>query len=227
MNKVFLSCCFRDEDRKLVSDVEGFLNSLDTQLITGKAVGGGVLTQAIMDKIDQCDALIALATPREKLTSGKFSTHPWVRDELNHARSRNMLAIAMVEKSVDMQGAYQEHERIHYDPDQPLPSFIKLAETIALWRQQSWRKLCVRLLPDSLIAKLGPIDCEYRFASNGKVTPWRKAGLVREVGGTVAWLNGAQEESLVELRVSLNGAKWSSRAVPQWIHVKLERQRRA
>lgn len=229
MNKVFLSCSFHEEDRKLVTAVDGFLNSLDTRVITGAAVGGGVLTQAIMDKIDQCDALIALATPRDRLAKGKFGTHPWVRDELNHARSRNKLAIAVVQKSVDMQGAYQENERIHYDPDEPLPAFIKLAETIALWRQQSWRKLRVRLLPDSLIAKLGPEDCEYRFAStsDGKVTPWRKAGLVREAGGTVAWLNGAQEESLVELRVSLNGAKWSSRAVPQWIHVKLEKERRA
>lgn len=226
MNKVFLSCSFREQDRELVTAVEGFLKSLDVQPITGDALGGSVLTSAIMDRIEQCDALIALATPRDRLTKGKFNTHPWVRDELNHARGRKMLAIAVVEKSVDMQGAYQEHERINYDPDQPLPAFIKLAQTVGLWRQQSWRKLRVRLLPDSLSTKLGSATCEYRFTSDGRPTPWREAGLIHEVGGTVAWLNGAQEDSLVELRVSLGGGTWSSRAVPQWIHVKLEKQRR-
>jgi hypothetical protein len=225
MNKVFLSSSFHPQDRALVTAVDSFLKSLDVLPVTGAVVGGGPLTPAIMDKIEQCDALLALATPGDVLPGGKFSTHPWVRDELNHARGRKMLAIAMVEKTVDLQGAYQEHEYIAYDPTEPLPAFMKLAETIALWRQRSWRKLRVRLMPENLGAKLAAETCEYRFSLNGRVSPWRQTGLVREVGGTVAWLNGAEEDSLIELRVLVAGDQWVSRAVPQWIHVELEKAR--
>jgi hypothetical protein len=83
--------------------------------ITITRLGGEALTPAVMQRIEECDALVTLLTRRDQKTTGKWTTHDWVRDELNHARSKSMRAVAFVENEVEAGGAYAEHERIPLD----------------------------------------------------------------------------------------------------------------
>src|SRR5438874_6586395 len=90
MKEVFLAFAFTPQDRELANYVEQLLAGHDVRTSNGKNVGGQALTPAIKHIIDNSDGLIALLTRRDKIAGkgNKYSTHGWVRDELNYARNQ-------------------------------------------------------------------------------------------------------------------------------------------
>lgn len=225
MKSIFLSFAFRDEDRPLVAAVEQLLASHEVGVVTGKKLGGAALTPAVMARIEECDGLVSLLTRRDQLAGGGWTTHPWVRDELNHARSRNMRAIALVEDGVQTGGAYAEHEWIGLDRENPLEAFLGLSETIGLWKQAAGRTLKVRIMPESLGQALGvgagPGACRYRFMINGQFTSWVETDLIPETGGTFIYLNGVRDDFMIQIQLEDGPKRWRSVAYPQWLPVEL------
>jgi hypothetical protein len=226
VRKVFLSFAFRDEDRALVAAAEQLLASHDVVAVTGKKLGGEELTPAVMERIEECDALVALLTRRDQKPTGKWTTHDWVRDELNHARTRAMRAVALVENDVEVGGAYAEHERIPLDRAVPLDAFLALSETVGLWKRQEGRRLKIRLMPDELAAMAGYAGsdpkCRYRFVVNGARTEWRDATQIPEPGGTFLWVGGVQEDFLIQIELEEEGKHWISPAYPQYVSIELK-----
>lgn len=227
MLKIFLAFSFRREDRDLVRRVEALLESHGIRVDTGEVLGGEMLTPAVKKRIDGSDALVALLTRREKMASGKWSTHDWVRDEVSYARTRKKAAIALVDVAVDVGGAYQEHERIDYDPKKESLAFLKLSQTVGEWKSQSGRLLKIRILPEDLGQTVGTLGdqakCECRFTTQGKTTRWFPASSVPEPGGTYAYVPGVLEDALIQLRVRLPGETWMSPAAPQWMDATLSK----
>ena len=225
---VFLSFSFRPEDADLVFLLERLLASHNARPINGKILGGQALTPAVMEKIEQCDALISLLTRREELDGGRWRTHPWVRDELNHARGRGIPAIGLVENGVDAGGAYSENEHIPLDRDDALPAILRLSETIGTWKERLGRTLKVRLGPDDIAVSLarqsngGGWRCRYRLGEMGEFSDWQDAKAVREVGGVFLYLRGVTDRQMVEVEVSGGGHVWSAPAQPQWMDVELQ-----
>lgn len=225
---VFLSFSFRPEDAELVALVERLLASHNARPINGKILGGQALTPAVMEKIRNCDALISLLTRREELQGGRWRTHPWVRDELNHARALSMPAIALIEDGVDSGGAFNENEHIPLDRNDPLSAILRLSETIGSWKAELGRNLKVRLGPDEVAVPLarngngGGWRCRYRLGEMGEFSEWQDATAVREVGGVFLYLRGVADRQLVAVEVMGNGRIWSAPAQPQWMDVELE-----
>jgi len=230
MEKIFLAFSFRQEDRDLVRVVEQVLASHDVRQDNGEDLGGESLTPAIKARIDKSDALVGLLTPRDQKPNGRFDTHPWVRDEINYARAKEKPAIAIVDTSVDLEGAYQEHERIDYNPASPMLTVLKLMRTIGEWKRSAGRRAKVRILPDELGDQVSDgregAKCSYRLIRNGNPSAWQEAGTVREVGGTFTYLRGLQDDSLIQLRVQISGVTWLSAAAPHWMHVELKKEKR-
>ena len=226
MEEIFVSFHFGPEDRELVQKVRTILESQGVRPVTGEDLGGGQLTQEVMDRIDGCDALVALMTPRDQLASGKFRTHPWVRDEMNHARGSEKRCIAIVDSRVDPEGAYQEHERIVLDSEKPLDAFLKLMRTVGMWRRQAGNLVKVRLSPDDVAARAAIEDpgasCKYRLNRRGSPGHWEAANVFREEGGVFAYLRGVQRDSYFEVRIDLNGKTWLSPATAQYCRADLE-----
>lgn len=217
MQKLFLSYSFRDEDRSLVSQVERLLASHHLLVVTGQKLGGEMLTPAVMERIESCDGLVSLLTRREQKASGTWTTHDWVRDELNHARGKNMRAIAMVEDGVDVGGAYGEHERIHFSRESLEEAFLALSETIGVWKAEAGRQLKIQILPEILAEQaamtLGEMSCQYRFGSAGNFTEWKQALQVPEEGGTFIYITGVKDDQMIQLRISHAGTQWQSRFI--------------
>ena len=129
MKKIFLSFSFRDADRELVGMVDQLVMSHQLTRETGRRLEGQDLTDAIREKINQADGLIALLTRRDLRDDGNWTTHDWVRDELNFARQAKLPAIALLEDGVVMSGAFSEHERIHFSRDKLPDALLALSET--------------------------------------------------------------------------------------------------
>ncbi len=226
--KVFLSFSFHDAEKPLVELVERLFVSHDVRMITGKNLGGEALTPAVMERINETDALVALMTRREALPGdNRYMTHPWVRDEMNHARSQQKLAIALVENGVDLAGAYKENEYIPLLRENPTEAMVRLSETLGRWRDRLGRMLQVKLSPDDLAVRVARDDgrllrCRYRLSSEGEFKDWREVRPVREVGGVFLYLKGVGTDDLVEVEVQGAGQTWSSPATGQWVHIQLE-----
>jgi hypothetical protein len=223
---LFLSFHFGDSDRELVRQVEGFMGSQSIRVITGEELGGGALTPAIMERIAKSDGLVAVMTKRME-PGDNGGTHPWVVDEFKHAKSLNKRAIALVAPGVAVAGAYQDHERIDYNPQDPLKAFLKLSRTIGLWKFEAGRLLKVQLRPpevaDQIAAGNGNALCKYRLVTiDGVAGDWIPARTLSEGDGTYAYLTGVQDDSRIQLRVELAGNVWRSDVLQQWMTVELK-----
>jgi len=137
MRDVFLSYHYDEPNTRIARQIQDLLESHRLRATTGDTLGGGTLTEAIKRQINEADALIALLTRNQRLANGSWTTHEYVRTELQHARGAEKPAIALVEQGVDVSGLYKENEFIPYAPADALPAFLKLSRTIWSWKNRS------------------------------------------------------------------------------------------
>jgi hypothetical protein len=225
--KIFLGFSFRDADRDIVRWCERQFASQFAHPVTGERLGGEALTPAVQARIDECDAVVGLLTRRDAKADGKYTTHDWVRDEINYARNKGKPAIAMVETDVDVGGMYQSHEIIAFDRASPLEAFLRLAETIGEWKLRMGRKVKVRINPDELGRKLKSVGddarCSHRLWSKGERTAWTAVTPVPEGDGVYVWVEGVKDDDQIQLRIEGLGKKaWQSNAESQWIGIPLK-----
>jgi len=229
--KIFFSFGFDRANRLLAGNVQGLLESHGAQVVTGQVLGGQQLTPAVMSLIEQSHALVALLTPDERKANGRYACSQWVRDELNFARAKGKLAIALVDARVELgSGAYQGHERIDYQPKALLQAILKLSATIGEWKRQTGRLVKVQILPDTLGRQLagsnGIASCKARLITNSGVCgSWQDARVLPEIGGAFAYVPGAQDEMQVQLRATVGAEVWVSVAEPQWMRMTLQKER--
>jgi hypothetical protein len=222
MRRVFLSHSFADRDRVLVSHVESVMRSHGLIPTNGRALAGGGLTPEIARFIDESDALVGVLTHREN-DPGNV-THPWVLQELGHARLGIKPAIGIYEKGVPVQGADAGFEHIDYDPAAPHLALIRLSETLGEWKRRAGRLFKVQLMPEQAARALGAradrVVCECRFQVEGADTPWQKVTVRREVGGVFVTLRVPESAEMVQLRS--NNPEYESAYTPLWMPVHLD-----
>jgi len=233
--EVFLSHSFREEDSDLVAKIEALLSSHDVRMLTGRRLAGAQVTQAVMDRIDRSDGLIALMTRRETVgdpQQGRWRTHPWVVDELNHARGRPtpIPTISLMQDGVEPEGAYADHERILFSNATVLDAFLALSETLRIWKSQRGRVRMAHLLPDEVGRQLRAnrnLQCRFRFvALDGSATAWATAEPMPGQGGTILYLNGVRDDTaqvLIEI-ADQQQTRWWSELTPQHIRIDMRHE---
>jgi len=225
--KVFLAFSFRNEDKPLASYIEQLLASQFVHVVTGERLGGDQLTPKVKARIEESDALVGLLTRRDPLANNAgWTTHDWVKDEIGYARSKGKRAIAMVEQGVTVGGMNDPHEHIPFTREELISAVLVLAETIGVWKHEVGRTIKVQILPAELAQKLGTngqgVKCQHRLCLNGKFTEWRDSIPVPEVGGTFVYLEGVQDDQLVQIRVEEPNKVWMSPATPQSLQIRLD-----
>lgn len=227
MNKIFLAFSFRPENDQLVRDIDRVVRSHGLILVTGEVLGGDGLTAKIQTRIRESDALIALLTREEKLEGqDAWRSTGWVSTEYMSARGRGQRAIAITEAKVKLDGAYAENEHIRLERTAPCEAFIRLSETIGLWKLESGRSLDIRLMPQAAatLASEETAICEYRLvAPSGDSTPWQTVQARRKPGGVFLMVQGVKLDHAIEVKIlEGNTLRWRSIESPQWVHVELE-----
>lgn len=86
MRDVFLSYHYDEPNTRIARQIEDLLESHNLRATTGDVLSGGALTDEIKRQIDEADALIALLTRNQQLANGSWTTHEYVKNELQHAR---------------------------------------------------------------------------------------------------------------------------------------------
>lgn len=223
--QVFLAYSFRDQDRDLVAEVDQLLESHGVRVVTGEYLAGEQLTPAVQQRIESADGLIALLTRRDELANGGWTTHAWVQDELNFARNKDIHAVPVVEKGINVGGMYAENERIDYDRENPLAAFLHLSHTIALWKNDSGRLLTVQIQPDDLALQVGlangGVQCRYRLIGGGPPSPWKVVEPFPDVGGTFIQV-GVSDNASIQLEISMQATRWVSEVTTPWPQIELK-----
>jgi hypothetical protein len=225
--KLFLSFHFAT-DRTLASSIQQLAEAFGYKVVTGEDLGGGAVTPQALARIEACDAIVAVISRGERKPGKKaqYLARPWVVAELNHGRAKGKRNIALVDPAVKLEGPYLENERVPLDGADALPSLLKLARTLSLWRREMGRTLKAIILPEELAAQLNGDDirCQYRFRHENWVGPFQEAYVHPEIGGTCAYLQGVKDEYLIEVRVRVGNDTWSSLSAPQWVRVELKKK---
>jgi hypothetical protein len=226
MKAIFLAFAFREETRHLVDKVDRLVLSHGLQLVTGERLGGEQLTTEVVNRIKKADGLIALLTKDEALQNGGWKSRQWVHDEFGVARNSNKLAIAVVEKGVNVGGAYASNECLPYDASDPLPAFLALSENLAEWKRRTGRVIKVQILPDSLGKNImNGATVSYRLIQEGQPQEWRSTMVFEEGKGIFISVKGVQDDVLVQCQVKVNQTRWSSFATPptEWMSLQLHK----
>lgn len=228
MEKIFLGFAFRERDQHLADQVEALLRSHGIVTVTGERLAGDALTPAIQELISDADGLIALLTRRDELLDGGWTTHEWVKDELQYARDNQKPAVALVEDGVTVAGMFAGHQHIDFDPNDPLPAFLNLSDTIGLWKERAGRTIVAQIQPEEAaqfaVRADGGVDCRYRFFQKGEYSPWQETEPIPEAAGTVLYLKGARGECAIQIEMRDPNTSWDSRVAPEWVQVRM-RQR--
>ena len=231
MKSVFLAYRYDEPNKRLARDVRELVESHGLKAATGETLGGDELTAGLKHQIETADALIALLTRRKALKGGGWATHEFAKSELQHARGVNKPAIALVEDGVDVSGLYKENEFISLVGTKPLPAFLRLSRTLALWKESAGRSVKIQLLPEPIAQEIGPKydQCagEYRLLSGATETEWRPAKFRREPGGLYLFVHvpeDTMDTMLIEVRIKYGHKAWVSCATPFYVPLPLAEQ---
>jgi len=236
LNTVFLSFHFDAPDRDIALQVQGLAESFDLRPMTGEHLGGGQISPEVKKRIENSDAFIAIALPdpNQPRAGGKFNTYDWIRSELDYARTNGKPSAVLVHKDAELgAGLDAESERIAFDPGEPLPAFLKLAATIGVWKSAAGRRVILALMNEDLRAAVDALAgafentrCEFRLHRGNAAPPvnFTPSYLRGDVGAIVAFASGVQDDDLIEVRVTVNGQVYYSRAEPQLVKVQMNRR---
>ena len=220
MERIFLSYHYDEAGRRLADVVQDLVSSHGLLVLTGERLGGRPLSEEVKTRIRKCDGLIALFTERPEERDDA-----WVRDERAYADGQKLRILSVIEKGSSDNGMYAGNEQVFYDPDDPLPAFLRLSGTIGDWRREGGRFVNALLIPPDIGARAHKdhAKVEYRLWQQDETSDWREAKC-QKTGHreTVAFLKSVPEASRVEVRLSHNGQVWESGARDQLLSIRLE-----
>src|SRR5205823_11772161 len=140
------------------------------------------------------DAFIAIAMPdvNQPRPNNKFNTYDWIGSELGQAHGKGKRCAVLLHKDAELgAGLHAGAERIVYDPNDPLPAFLKLAATLGVWKSEAGRSVTLALVNEDLLAAVDAlagdfagIRCEYRLYRGNAPPPqnWTPSYLRGDVG---------------------------------------------
>jgi len=231
LNTLFLSFHFDGANKTIAEQVNLLVTSHGLRTVTGEHLAGGGVSETVKRRIEASDALIAIAlADPARPVDVKFDTFRWVYDEIGYARGKDKRVAVLVPSDVDLgAGMHGDAERIAYDAAAPLPAFLKLSETIGIWKSEAGRMATLMLMSEDLATQLnGDLEsgaCRYRIHPAGDEEPgaWSPVRLRGEIGGILARAKGLKDGDLIEVEVRVNGVRWYSRYEPQLIKVEMKR----
>ena len=103
--KVFVGFRYDTRDEWIKELVIPFLEVLGCEVITGEEVYGIPLPTGVLEKLKDCDACIGFLTRRDGPDAeGKYTTHPWVLQELSAAQGHTppIPIMPLVENGVNL-----------------------------------------------------------------------------------------------------------------------------
>ena len=111
-NAVFLSCRFADS--QYIDGLTGLLVEMGFEVVTGDNASG-YISEAILDRIRECEFFISLMTRDKEKADGTYTTSPWLLEEKGAALAFGKHLVLLIEEGVtDFGGLHGDWQRHHF-----------------------------------------------------------------------------------------------------------------
>jgi hypothetical protein len=216
--KIFVGYHFDSRDRWVEELVFPIIRAFGDEVVSGgKLQGDQPIPDAVKNKIQTADALIAFATRRgDPNPEGKYATHRWVTDELAVAVGQKIPFVEVREVGVDEQrGIAGDHQPIIYDEKERDKCLVDLVEMIGRWHQEG--PVRIQLLPDECTQEIIPLlnnpelQCSYHVLVDddevhefpAKIRPFGQGSLIVRA-------NDVPRRANIQVRIKFEGKLWVS-----------------
>lgn len=223
IKKIFLSFHFDPEAKKLADKISSLIRGFDIKTIVGDNLGGQQLTDGVKDLIDSCDAMIFILSKRNADQS-----NDWVIHEVSHGLTRKIPMIGLLEDGLTWPSILNGKEYIPYSHIDSADMWIKLCNTINLWKSQKGKIIKGILLPEDMAStirdQLDQVTAEYQMMDHihWESTSWIPCKIIDTVGGVSALLEGVQDNTTIKIRMRTNQNVWKSKPISQDLQIKLQ-----
>jgi len=209
--RIFIGYGYNPRDKWVEDMVFPLVKAFGSEVISGKEIQGSIITNAIQNKIEQSDAIIAFLTKRDD--SG--ATHRWVSDELSIGIAHGINVLEVREKGVDEQGGIAgDRQRIEYEENHRDKCLVEIAKTIGRWQRIS--DINIKLLPQEFVDNLRPLlrrpefRCSYNLI-DGRTEQFNTNADVRPItGGLFVKIKNVSKEALVQINIRTGEDSWTS-----------------
>jgi hypothetical protein len=205
--QIFVGYGYNDRDVWIERLVFPVIEAFGANVLHGKDMHGQVLQDGVKARIEAADGLLAFATRRDLLASGRFSTHTWVRDELVHALAKGKASVLILEDQVDFpQGIIGNRQYIPYREDDRAQCLVEVAKVVGDWSGRRPRR--IQLLPNEKIRPLliqPGFCCQFRMREGNVDSALRQVPVDPVKGGLYVDLPGVPSTALVQIEALVNG----------------------
>jgi len=218
--RIFVGYHYNRRDEWVEQYVFPLVQAFGDEVVTGKHVVGP-LGEAIMKKISDCEAMIGVASRRNRLSNDPsrddvFDTHVWVQQELHEARTKDKLWIQLRETKIDPQfGTLTGTRYIDYDIGGLPQCLVDLARVLGEWHLQ--QDANIHLRPDAFTAAVTPlvfnVGLIVRFTLFDRDYEPREQGITSIVpseGALRVKLRRVPRDNFIQLSVTHGARHWKS-----------------
>ena len=213
--KIFVAYGYNDRDRWVEDLVFPIIRAFGAEVVTGEDLQGEQITEGVIEKIRNSDALIAFTTRRDQLANGQWITHRWVTDEISQAISFKLPVAEVREQGVDHQGGIAgDRQRIEYQQSEREKCLVELVKTIGNWCRGVSMKL--QLLPSEFVDCIRPflkqpgLHCAYTLLEGSRMSEEVATKIVPIKGGLFINTKGIPSQALIQVRIEAGGMSWTS-----------------
>lgn len=213
--KIFVGYGFNDRDRWVEDFVFPIIRAFGDEVITGDELHGEQITDAVIQKIRQSNALIGFTTRRgDPIGSERWLTHRWVTDEISQAAGKIPI-IEVREVGVDPQGGIVgDRQHVVYNEKERDKCLVELVKAIGKWHQE--RQVQLQLLPQEFVQNILPhlknpgLRCTYKLLVDDMEGNEIQTKILPIKGGLFMHAKGVQREALIQIHVECMGNSWTS-----------------
>ena len=215
--KIFVAYGYNQRDRWIQELVFPIIRAFGDEPVTGEELQGEQITDAVIEKIKRCDALIAFATRRGEQPDavGKWTTHRWVTDELSLAIPMGKRVVEVREDGVNDQGGVAGgRQHVQYDEANRDKCLVEIVKAIGKWHQGGVFKL--QLLPEEFAKEVFPflespeLRCSYCMYVDNVVTEEIQTRILPITGGLFVQAGGVPRDALIQIKVKYRDKAWNS-----------------
>ena len=220
MEAIFLSYTYKPHPdhegdlERLRRCVVRVVEAMGLRVIDGVDVGGRPLDDALKQKVESADGLIALVTPQAD-AEGKIDDPDFVISEFQYMEGLKKPTMRVLHHQLKPRGLGAGNEYTPYTPGRELDVVLKLMHTLALWRRDYGKVARLRIEPDELAMRYDETQgdrCDFQVITPaGAYRDYVRANLAVEPGAAYALLPKMRDGERVRLRLQQGGTTWQSK----------------
>lgn len=222
VQRVFLSYSFAshpdyaDQLHSLETKIRRVIDAMGLRVVDGVNFGGAPLEEAIVKRIHQSDALIALFTPQAG-ANGEKCEPQYVASEFQCARAANKPTFRVQHTDLAHRGLGSGDEHVMFSPATQVDVVMKVLQTLSLWKSEKGRPVQIKIAPDDLVERYDDKRdrCEYQLllAGNAVPEPVATTTIVPEPGAAYVYVPNFVDGARVRVRLTVGGEEWRSHFV--------------